>query len=193
MKLTSLAPNYFEALYAADPDPWCFGTSEYERRKYAATAATLIGHEIQSAFEVGCSIGILTRQLARHCQSLLAVDVAEEALRQARQNCSALSQVRFARMQIPAEWPTEEFDLIVLSEVLYYFSPDDIRLIAQRTTSSLLPGGIVLLVHWTGETNYPCSGDQAVDCYLAACADAISPLLVREELEYRLDLLMRRV
>src|ERR1700674_4329258 len=107
----SLSPAHFEALYTADSDPWQFKTSDYERRKYAATLAALNGHKINAAFEVGCSIGIFTRQLARRCHSLLAVDVAEQALEQARRNCEGLNQVRIERMQIPQEWPAEKVDL----------------------------------------------------------------------------------
>jgi cyclopropane fatty-acyl-phospholipid synthase-like methyltransferase len=188
----SLTPAYFEALYADDADPWRFATSDYERRKYAATLVALNGHEIHNAFEVGCSIGIFTRQLARRCHSLLAVDVAEQALEQARRNCEGLNQVRIERMQIPAEWPAEKFDLIVLSEVLYYLSPHDIRRTAERSLASSLPKGLILLVHWTGQTDYPCQGDEAVEHYIAACKAELSPLLQRQEPEYRLDLLARK-
>ncbi len=82
MKL-SLEPAYFDALYAADPDPWQFATSAYEREKYDATLAAL-PTRIGSAFEIGCSIGILTRRLAERCNTLLAVDVAKAALAAAR-------------------------------------------------------------------------------------------------------------
>jgi SAM-dependent methyltransferase len=187
----SLAPAYFEALYAHDADPWRFTTSDYERRKYAAACAALNGHEIRAAFEVGCSIGIFTRQLARHSHSLLAVDVAEVALEQARRNCKGLNQVRLERTHIPAQWPTEIFDLIVFSEVLYYLSPDDIRRAAARSLV-LSPGGMVLLVHWTGQTDYPCQGDEAFEHYIAACETELSPLVQRQEPEYRLDLLVRK-
>ena len=54
-------PGYFEQLYSRDPDPCRFATSEYERSKYAATLAAVPGQH-QSCFEVGCSIGVLTRQ-----------------------------------------------------------------------------------------------------------------------------------
>jgi 2-polyprenyl-3-methyl-5-hydroxy-6-metoxy-1,4-benzoquinol methylase len=191
MKPHSLSPVYFESLYAKDSDPWQFATSEYERNKYAVTLAALAGRRIRSAFDVGCSIGIFTRQLAGCCQSVLAVDVADKALVLARRNCDGLSNVRFARMQIPQEWPADEFDLVVLSEVLYYFCPADIRRIAYKTLSTLLPGGAVLLVHWTGETNYPCSADRATKSFLAACGTSLNPLLFRRESEYRLDLLTK--
>jgi predicted TPR repeat methyltransferase len=188
----SLTPAYFEALYTDDSDPWQFTTSDYERRKYAATLVALNGHEIHAAFEVGCSIGIFSRQLARRCHSLLAVDVAERSLEQARRNCKGSNQVRIERMQIPREWPAEKFDLIVFSEVLYYLSPHDIRRAAARSLSSSSPGGLILLVHWTGQTDYSCQGDEAVEHYMAACEAELSPLLRRQEPEYRLDLLARK-
>ena len=95
----TLSPTYFEDLYAKDRDPWRFASSDYERRKYADTLAALSGRRFHAAFEVGCSIGIFTRQLAPQCDSLLAVDVVEQALQQARQNCKALNQVKIERMQ----------------------------------------------------------------------------------------------
>ena len=70
----SLPSAYFEAIYQADADPWRFATSDYEREKYAATLAALPLQAYRSGFEVGCSIGVLTSQLARRCDRLLAVD-----------------------------------------------------------------------------------------------------------------------
>src|ERR1700677_1730087 len=186
----SLEPEYFESLYTKDPDPWRFATSEYERGKYAATLAAISGRKIRSAFEIGCSIGILTRQLAAYCESLFAIDVAPQALEQARMNCLGLSNVEFARMQIPKKWPKKRFDLLVLSELLYYFCADDIRKIAHKSISSLTSGGAILLVHWTGETDYPCPGDQAVECFLGVSEGALTSLLFRREAKYRLDLLV---
>jgi SAM-dependent methyltransferase len=191
-KAQSLRSDYFESLYATDPDPWRFAESEYERQKYAATVGVLSGREIKSAFEAGCSIGILTSRLAYYCRSLLSVDVAEQALEQARRNCEKSANVKFQRMEIPREWPRDKFDLIVLSEVLYYFCAEDIRQIAFKTLSTLAPGGLALLVHWTGETHYPCQGDPAVECFLTAGGDGLIPLLNRREPKYRLDLLKRK-
>lgn len=188
----SLTPTYFEALYAKDADPWKFATSPYERRKYAATLEALSGYNFRAAFEIGCSIGVFTRQLARRCHSLLAVDVVARALEQARQHCKGLDHVSIERMHIPSEWPAKEFDLIVFSEVLYYLSPDDISRCAARSVISLSRDGLILLVHWLGRTDYPCQGDEAVDHYLAACATEVSPLLQRRTAEYRLDLLIRK-
>ena len=187
----SLSTGYFERLYARNSDPWRFASSEYEHRKYAATLATLEDRRFRSAFEVGCSIGVFTRLLADRCESLLAVDAAEQPLEEARRSCAGLRQVKIERMQVPQKWPACQFDLIVLSEILYYFSRDDIRRIAERSMFSLTADGVVLLVHWTGPTNYPCPGDEAVEHYTAACRPELRSMLNKREPKYRLDLLTR--
>lgn len=185
-KTTSLEPAYFEALYAADPDPWRFATSDYERQKYAATLAALPPGRFAQALEVGCSIGILTRQLARRCNALLSIDVVTAALAQARTNCPD-ANVTFDQRRVPADWPDGVFDLIVFSEVLYYLDRPDLASVAARTVASLSPGGVVLMVHFLGLTNYPLSGNDAAESFIAATR--LTPTLQRREPAYRLDLL----
>jgi hypothetical protein len=72
----TLEPAYFDNVYAADSDPWKFASSAYERDKYAATLAAFPKPRYASAFEIGCSIGVLTSALAPRCDALLAVDAA---------------------------------------------------------------------------------------------------------------------
>ena len=67
----TLPPKYFDHVYQANRDPWNFETSPYEREKYAATLAALPRARYAEAFEIGCSLGILTAQLAPHCGHLL--------------------------------------------------------------------------------------------------------------------------
>jgi len=183
----SIPPAYFEALYAADPDPWGFVSSDYERAKYDATMAALPAHTFAAALEVGCSIGLLARRLARRCASLLAVDVADAALAQARARCAGLDHVEIRRLRIPQEWPDGAFDLILFSEILYYLSPDDVARTALRTRAALSPGGAVLLVHYILPTDYPCSGDTASEIFIAGAK--LAPTLQQREAQYRLDLL----
>jgi predicted TPR repeat methyltransferase len=187
----SFDPSYFDRLYREKADPWDFTTSDYERRKYAATLEALGGRHFRSAFEVGCSIGILTHQLADRCDSLLAIDVAQAAVAKAQKNCAGLPNVTIQRMHIPHEWPAGKFDLIMLSEVLYFLGLDDIAITADRSLATLEPGGLVLLVNWTGETDYPCGGDDAVEHYLACSGRGLIPMAHRRESEYRLDLLVQ--
>jgi trans-aconitate methyltransferase len=142
----------FENIYATGSDPYGYTSSNYERQKYTVTLAALSRDRYAQAFEIGCSIGVLTRLLGERCDSLLSVDVVERALQQARHRCAAESNVRFARMRVPDNWPNESFDLIVISEVFYYLTVSELDLLVQRLRSSLRPSGEIILVHnrWTG-------------------------------------------
>src|ERR1700732_1700013 len=128
----------FENIYAANLDPYGYTSSDYERQKYSATLAALSRDGYTKAFEIGCSIGVLTRLLGERCDSLLSVDIVESALQQARQRCAAERNIRFARMRVPVDWPNESFDLVVISEVLYYLTVSELDRLVQRLRSSLL-------------------------------------------------------
>jgi len=185
----AIEPAYFEALYAADPDPWRFASSAYEKEKYAATLAALPPRRFADALEVGCSIGILTAQLAPRCDRLLALDVAKSALAQARARCPA---VRFERRRIPQAWPPGRFDLILLSEMLYYLDAAGISETAARAANALQLGGCALMVHYLGETDYPVTGDQAAELFVHAAAQfGLSPGFALRTPGYRIDRLDR--
>ena len=123
----TLKAEYFDSLYATDPDPWNFGASPYERGKYALTLNAMPKARYQSALEVGCSIGVLTQSLAVRCDAVVAIDAAQSALVEAKRRCADLPAVRFEHMFVPEQWPEGGFDLILLSEVVYYLNPEDVR------------------------------------------------------------------
>lgn len=185
----SLPPGYFDERYARDPDPWRFATSAYERAKYAATLDALPRARYASALEVGCSIGVLTRALAERCDAILGLDVAAAALDQARARCRARAGVRFARAQVPGAWPEETFDLILLSEVVYYLDAGDVARLVARVRGSLRPRGDVVLVHWTGETHYPLTGDEAADAFIGGSGAFLHVARQVRTDSYRLDVL----
>jgi SAM-dependent methyltransferase len=158
--LGSLEPGYFERLYREHPDPWRFADSAYEHAKYEATLAALPRARYEAALELGCSIGVLTRRLGERCSDLLAIDVAEEALERARERCRDQPQVRFGLHHLPREFPGGRFDLVLLSEVGYYFGRDDLRLLIERILAALTGHGHLLLVHWRPYVaDYPLTGD----------------------------------
>jgi 2-polyprenyl-3-methyl-5-hydroxy-6-metoxy-1,4-benzoquinol methylase len=187
----TLKPDHFDALYAMDPDPWNFAASPYERAKYRLTLDAIPKLRSRSALEVGCSIGVLTRQLASRCDSLLAVDTAPAPLVEARRRCADLPGVRFEQMFVPEQWPDEVFDLILLSEVVYYMSREDVGRLAARVTGSLAPDGSVILVHWTGPTDYPLSGDEAVNLFIERLGSGWIVKRADRYAEFRLDVLSR--
>jgi predicted TPR repeat methyltransferase len=185
----SFTTDYFDRLYSKDTDPWMFATSEYERKKYEETIGVLGGRRFAKGFEVGCSIGILTGMLAPRCDFLLAADASDIALSRARRNCGSMNNVTFERMHVPNEWPKNRWDLIVLSEVLYFLSPTDVLTAASKSIESLERNGLVVLVNWTGGTDYPCGGDEAAEIFLARSIDILKPSLQRRREHYRIDVL----
>lgn len=189
MATPPVTPEHFDRLYASDPDPWKFATSAYERDKYAATLAALSRPRFARAFEVGCSIGVLTRQLAARCDAILAVDVADAALQAAAARCQDRPHVQFARMVVPQDWPPGAFDLILFSEVLYYLDDAQRATAARLSLQSLSPGGAMVLVNWHGPTDGFCTGDDAAEGMIAACAPALRPVTQRRAEQYRLDVL----
>jgi 2-polyprenyl-3-methyl-5-hydroxy-6-metoxy-1,4-benzoquinol methylase len=135
---------------------------------YARTIAALPPCRFRAGLEIGCSIGELTRCLALHCDTWHGVDVVAAALETARKRCADLAHVSFSHMQVPAQWPDGSYDLIVLSEVLYFLSRADIALIAARVRDRLTGGGVVLLVNWRGVADNPIGGDAAARLFIAA-------------------------
>lgn len=153
--------QYFHKMYAVSDDPWSFASSAYERRKYALTVDTLPRVRYLSAFEPGCSIGVLTELLAPRCDSLLATDIVPSALDQATKRLEDYENVLVEYRAIPESWPDETFDLIVLSEVAYYFDTKSLRDVLEHVERSTSPGAHIIAVHWRGETDYPLTGDDA--------------------------------
>jgi len=179
--------HYFDEMYAADPDPWRFRTSEYERAKYQASIAAINQRRYISGLEIGCSIGVLSGQVAPLCDTFLGLDISDQPLPSARAACAHLPAARFARMQVPQEWPGGCFDLIILSEVLYFLNAADIAMTSERIRASLLPAGRVLLVNWLGSQTDPQPGDVAADLFIDEAGLTLETR-IRQPL-YRLDLL----
>ena len=113
-------------MYEDDADPWEFATSGYEQRKYSLTTASPPGAHYSSAFEPGCSIGVLTERLASRCDRMLSTDVVSAASSRPGGASSDQPRVVTEARAIPEEWPEGTFDLIVLSEIAYYFDEPDL-------------------------------------------------------------------
>jgi len=164
----TLRSDYFDRIYQANADPWDFATSPYEREKYERTLGALTRDRYTNAFEIGCSIGVLTSSLAARCDHLLSVDVSESALQQARERNAGSANIEFQVLAVPGEYPRNMFDLTVLSEVGYYLSFEDLKTLAGRIHQHTNPEGHLLLVHWIPYVeDYPLTGDQVHDYFLS--------------------------
>jgi SAM-dependent methyltransferase len=192
---TSLDKAYFDRVYEASADPWSFATSPYEYQKYKATMAALPRAHYANAFEIGCSIGVLTQMLADRCSHMLAVDASALPLQAARERLATYTNITIQQMSIPGEFPDDSFDLIILSEVGYYLSMPDLEHARQLLLDSLNPGGHLLMVHWTPFVHdYPLTGDQVHDFFLqvAQPGGQLNHLTNQQGSTYRLDLFEKK-
>lgn len=154
----SLPASYFDDFYGDRDDPWGFADRWYEQRKFALTMAALPRARYRSAFEPGCSVGVLTTMLAGRCDHVLATDVAPAALDQAARRVP--SNVELRRWALGEGWDGRTHDLIVLSEVAYYLDENDLAGALEAVTTALEPGGTLVATHWRHRvSDYPQTGD----------------------------------
>ena len=165
-RTATIAADYFDDLYRDAAVPWRFRTSQYERDKYADTLGILSRRRYAAALEVGCSIGVFTRELAERCDRLVAMDASAVALASAREALRDASNLTLLLGAVPQHLPDDRFDLIVLSEVLYYLIKADAEETLRRCFDRLQDGGEIVLCHWLGETDYPLTGDASGDLAL---------------------------
>ena len=177
----------FDALYRGDPDPWDMETSAYEAAKYDATLGALARPRYGAALEVGCSIGVLTARLAARCDRVLALDVSGAALSRARAR-PGTGNVEWRRAEVPADWPRGRYDLVVLSEVLYFLEPDEVRTVAALVARDLAADGEAIVVNWLGACDRTLDGEAASDLFAreAARYALLADAPARTE-RYRLD------
>jgi LmbE family N-acetylglucosaminyl deacetylase len=153
--------RYFDDLYTHSSDPWRLSTRWYERRKRAITTASLPRERYATALEIGCSIGELTAVIAERTDELLAVDVSRSAVEAATIRTRGLDGVRIEHTDITREFPEQLFELIVLSEVAYYWDAETARRMIAEVTEHLAPDGNLLACHWRHPvSDYPMGGDE---------------------------------
>ena len=115
---------------------------------------------------------------------------AAVAVEAARERTASLPNVRVERASLPEDMPAGPFDLIVCSEVLYYWDAALLEHGLDTMVAGLAPGGLLLAVHWTEPTReYPLQGRE-VHRILAARPD-LRRVQGHGGTHYRLDLFAR--
>lgn len=141
--------GYLNSLYAGSADPWHLRGTWYEQRKLDLLMGCLLRQRYHSAFEPGCSIGEMTARLAGRCDSVLAADFHPDAVRSARLRVQAMANVRIEQLLLPEQWPTNtDFDLIVISEIGYFFTATAWEQLCRKVAASAAPDATVLACHW---------------------------------------------
>jgi len=147
-----VSQDFFETRYLADTDPWRFATSGYELGRYQATLNALSRTDYGTVYEPGCSVGVLTAQLARVARHVIATDFAPSAVARARERCAALPNVEILCASAATYVPEPALDLVVFSEIGYYFELSELARIGRVLAHRLKRQGEFLAVHWLGHS-----------------------------------------
>ena len=184
----AMSAEFFDATYSRNDDPWGFETRWYEKRKRAVTLAALPAERYSNALEIGSSIGVLTQALAERVDAILAVDISQAAVDRTRERlagaaAAAAVAVTVERVDVAENFPEGQYDLVLLSEVGYYFSEDGLDRVLAGIRDSLTENGTVVACHWRHPvSDYPVSGDD-VHRTLAAFALGAGWSLIAYHLE----------
>ena len=181
----------FEERYRADPDPWGYTKSDYERDKYAATLAACGPGPFGHALELGASIGVFTAALAPRCRELTTIDAAPTAVEIARRRLAGTRGIRILDGAIPGAIPDGPYDLVVASEILYYLTGDELAGTLDGLHERTTPGLRLVAVHWRPDgPERPLSAD---DVHATLRRQTwLEPVERADTDDYRLDVLERR-
>jgi SAM-dependent methyltransferase len=121
----AIGPEGFEAMFRGDVDPWNYGSSPFEAFKRRVLLRAC-GDRIRGrTLELACANGETTLALAPLSLRLLALDSSPTVIAEAGRRTAALSRVETRQAVLPREMPRGPFDLVVVSEILYYLAPRD--------------------------------------------------------------------
>ena len=182
--------DWFDRFYSFAPDPWALESNRYEQAKYEHLLCTLPDERVGRVLEIGCSIGILTERLARRSAHLLAVDISELAVARAREKLADLPHVHVERMDMPRQFPTGSYDVIIASDVLYYWTHEELSGALRLLTDSLAAGGSLIALHWRLGNECDLTGDEVHDLLLAELS--LTHAIDARTEQYRLDRWVRR-
>src|SRR5438128_6366047 len=96
IRATQGARHAFETVYRDSGDPWAAGSAgyRYQRHKYETIISLLPQRRFANALDLGCGLGMLTQRLAPIADQVLGLDIAENALVNARDRARPLTNVR---------------------------------------------------------------------------------------------------
>lgn len=142
---------YFEDLYRHNSDPWGYDAHWYEARKRQICLALLTKPRYPKVLEVGCSNGHLSFHLAQRAEQLVCIDVSKSAVRLASERLKGFEHVVVENRKIPEDYSIQKFDLILISEMAYYLSTDELHHFIEKLKHSLNDDGEILCCHWRHE------------------------------------------
>ena len=170
--------EFFEEFYAEHgPDAWSYGRNAYNQKRFEFIVGSIPAGPVDRVLEIACAEGQMTRHLARRAARVVGVDLVEEAVRRARENCAGLANASFLVQDVRDGLPAGSFDAVVCSDVLYYLSRPELSALLRRIAGAVPAGGSLVASEYSpGTARLPSRlGD-----VLRLCAASSEWVLVQE-------------
>lgn len=139
--------DFAERYVSGGADAWGYRDLPQHRQRAEWILAALPSERFATALEVGCAQGFLTERIAARVERVVACDLSEAAVRQAREQCLSLANVEFRVADIRRGFPGDDFELCLFSDVLYYLSASETDGVLAEATRKLAPGGFLLIAN----------------------------------------------
>lgn len=128
-------------------DPWLLETNPYEQERYRLMLDFIRTPGLyESVLEIGCAAGAFTIRLVGCCKALRVVDISPQAFERCKHRLGNAGNVRFSIADVSEcyDWG-ESYDLVVVSEVLYYLETYELMAeTVRRVGSWLRPHGVLI-------------------------------------------------
>lgn len=138
----------FEAKFAGDADPWSTWSNRDEAVKRTAILHAIGPGPHGRMLELGAGNGCNSRPLAARTLRLDATEATAEGTRLVAEAIAERApRARASRLIVPAAFPRDEYDTIVIAELLYYLDQRAMARLGRQVARHLRIGGILVLAH----------------------------------------------
>lgn len=181
--MAAVTIEHLHKLYSSTDDPWHFRTSAYEQGRFESIVACLKRSCYGEILEIGCGNGELGRHLSQKTLRYVGLDASPTALETASR---VVPQGEFLERFLPCELPAGQFELVVISEILYFLDKSGIASLAAQLYSRW-PSAEFLCVNYLGPSGNAIQGSEALkvfgDTLVGDCLHTV--MLVTDD--YRID------
>lgn len=128
-------------------DPWNYEDTADDAKRKAMLLSVLPERRFIKVLDIGCGDGFVTESLPG--EEITGIDVSDNAIRHAREkNIRHIQFLRHSLFDLPALGWGQEFDLIIITGVLYPQYIGDSELLVYTIVDDLLkPGGCLISCH----------------------------------------------
>jgi predicted TPR repeat methyltransferase len=176
----------FEARYRGGTDSQALEDGAYELNRYRAIISSLRMAAYGNVYEPGCSIGLMTQQLGSMAKRVIACDFAPSAIEQVKLRCADQTNVEVICADIRTFVPNAPLDLIIFSDIGYYFSENELPRIAAQLACYLVTDGEFMAAHRFAEQPHHVLDANRVHETLAAHLP-LCPFRAEQHSGFRLD------